>query len=114
MSTKIVTAPKLYNLESAAAYLGIKRFHMHELVVKGKVPAVKQAHPEFPKIIRWVVTQEALDTYKATRKQGVGKRADGRNKFTIHLTVEELVKVQAALKDLPGVQIARSNPGKSK
>jgi hypothetical protein len=118
MSTKPIDPKASYNITAAASLLGIKPFHMHELLLaKGdkpaRIPAQKELIPG-TKTQRWVVKGSELIKYAETRKSGVGQRADGRNKYTIHLTAEELAKVQKFLGTLPEVKIARANPSKSK
>ena len=117
MSIKGLELNKRYDLEQVASFLGIKRFHAHELVVPKdgvqRIPSIKQPHPKFPKIQRWMTLGSDIQKYADTRKAGVGKRLDGRNKYTIHLSPEELAKVEKFLATLPGTTIARANKPKA-
>jgi hypothetical protein len=102
-------SPKIYNLNQAAAYLGIQPHSFRTQVRKGKVEGQKAAHPTLPNIERWTFTQEQLDAYQDS-KGSVGRREDGRNKYTIYLTPEELAALTEANPDL---LISRANPPKS-
>jgi len=118
MSTKPIDPKASYNITAAAALLGIKPFHMHELLLAksgkpARIPAQKALIPG-TKTQRWIVKGADLIKYDETRKSGVGQRADGRNKYTIHCSAEELAKVQEFLKTLKGVEIKRANPPKTK
>lgn len=103
---------KLLNISMASKYLNIGHQFCHKLVVEGKFKgAIKEPIPG-SEVERWMIPLEDLDTYKDNRKT-VG-RDDGRNKFTIYLSPEELTKVTKILKEggLPLPQ--RSNPPKGK
>jgi hypothetical protein len=119
MSTTKLDPKTRYTLDEAADFLGIKRFHMHELVLPhgdkpARIPATKLPHPRFPKIQRWMVLGSDIAAYAANRKSGVGKRSDGRNKWTVYADAEELAKIEAFCKanNLPAPK--RANPPKSK
>lgn len=99
--------------KDAAQYLGVGTFHVGELIRKGKFPNATKVNIEGRKTLKWVIPVEELDAYKDTRQSGVGKRADGRTKFTIYLTPKELNAIQSAVESVGCPPIVRANPPKS-
>ncbi len=107
---------KVMDRKAAAQYLGVGSFHVGELIRKGKFPnAAKQPIPG-RKTVKWFIPVEELDAYKSTRQSGVGKRADGRTKYTIYLTSEELELLLSACENKDAdtfPPIVRANPPKA-
>jgi len=89
--------PQGFTLKQAAAFLKIDEHTMRQLHMKHKVRGVLTPHPTLPNVSRLMFTQPQLDKYAANRKQGVGARADGRNKFIYYATPDELARANKAL-----------------
>ena len=105
--------------KAAATYLGVGTFHVGELIRKGKFPNAEKLPIAGRKTVKWFIPKDELDAYKDTRQSGVGKRADGRTKYTIYLTPAEFATANIVLAggDGPALNIppiTRANPGKSK
>ena len=118
MANKATTEVKavVMDRKAAAEYLGVGSFHVGELIRKGKFPNAEKLPIEGRKTVKWFIPKDELDAYKATRQSGVGKRADGRTKYTIYLTPNELELLMdaAANKDADTFPpIVRANPPKA-
>ena len=100
--------------KEAAEYLGVGSFHVGELIRKGKFPNAEKLPITGRKTVKWFIPKDELDAYKSTRQSGVGKRADGRTKYTIYLTPAEMDAITPAVDSVGCPPITRANPGKSK
>ena len=104
---------KVLDRKAAAEYLGVGSFHVGELIRKGKFPNAAKQPIEGRKTVKWFIPIKELDAYKDTRQSGVGKRADGRTKYTIYLTPQEFDSIQSAVESVGCPPIARANPPKA-
>jgi hypothetical protein len=84
------------------------------LIRKNKFPGAEKRTIEGRKTQKWWIPVEELDAYKATRQSGVGKRADGRTKYTIYLTPAEFEAIQPSVEEVGCPPIVRANPPKVK
>lgn len=101
------STPKYLNAKQAAAQLHITLDHLKQLTRKGKIKAIKGL-VKGTNIPTWLYDPEDLKAY--TPKAGVGHRQDGRNKYNIYLTPEEL---ELLAKTFPALEVKRANPTKS-
>ena len=112
--------PKLVDRKEAATILGVGNFHMGELIRKGKFPGSHKSAIPGRNTEKWWIPLDEVNSYAATRQSGVGKRADGRTKYTIYLTFDEMDtltdKIASILGDefLKGELLKRANPPKAK
>jgi len=112
MSTTASSSVRWLTLVQAAAYLEIDAHSLRTLLRKGRLEARKSPVPGMPKVIRWEISSAVLDHYMATRRS-VGKRLDGRNKFSLYATQDELERIRKACPWLDEGLLHRANPGKT-
>lgn len=91
-------ATKLMGLKEAAAYLGVDLVYMRRLVLEGKVPSTKVPVRPGSSVLKHVITQEALDARKAAARGN--SRSDGRNKWVVYATREEMAKLAKVAADM--------------
>jgi len=98
---------------NAAKFLGIKPFHMGQLIRDKKVTCVKVAVLDKTgkptKTMKWMVTQESLEAYKANRKSFGGHNPNGARKMFIYPTPDEIKLIQELL---PNLRMGIANPTK--
>jgi hypothetical protein len=95
---------KVFNIKSAAAYLGIEMQSFRTALKKGKISGTIRQHPTMPGVRRWEFTQEALDAYKASRKSfGSAPREDGRKHRHVLIPQDKLVAFDKWVKDNGGI-----------
>jgi hypothetical protein len=100
-----------FTIKTAAEKLNLTEFYVRKCIREGKIEAELEQIGA-TQVERWVITEKALEEFANRPKQAVGKRDDGRNKFTIYLTPEELEALSEWLADNP-VPFGRANPPKS-
>jgi hypothetical protein len=100
MSKNSKTTPtnaESFTINSAAAALGLSQMYVRRAVNLGQLKShLVPINPE-AKTMKHVITAEDLNEWRKTRIQR--KRADGRGRFTLHATPEELKAIQELLGD---------------
>jgi hypothetical protein len=104
------STPNMLDRSAIAKVLGIGEFHAGELLRKGAFKGAVKVQRGTTKTQKWVAPEAAVKAYAQSRKSGVGKRADGRTKWTIYLTDEEYRALNIAF---PKALIQRANPPKA-
>lgn len=100
----------MFTIKTAAVELGLTEFYVRKCIRENKI----DAHQELianTRVSRWIIEDEALAEFANRPKKSVGKREDGRNKYTIYLLQDEL---EALVEQHPELLIARANPPKAK
>jgi hypothetical protein len=109
-----MTTEEVLNTKQAMEYLGMGEMHLKNLCRQGKIENLGKQPVNGTKTLGWKFTKAQLDAYKATARTGVGKRADGRNKYAGHFSTEELAAVQEFLKSKKFLELQRANQPKAK
>jgi transposase-like protein len=84
-----------YSIKAAAAKLGLSEVYVRRMIQQGKLVTEKTRVGD-TEIWRHEITEETLTAW---RKEAGARstRTDGRNKFTLYATVEELTAIQKFL-----------------
>jgi len=102
-----------YTINQASELLELTPFYVRKCVREGKIQT--DLRPiEGTKIMRHHISSEELEKFGNRERRGVGKRDDGRNKYTIYLLKEELDQVRELLTSIEFEQdlLVRANPPK--
>lgn len=113
---KVEAQTKEMSIPEAAKYLGIKEQYVRHLIRKGKLPTRHETLNEEGTTWRHMIPVSALDAHKSSGRKT--RRADGRSKWAIYATTDEMTKARAALKaaglDLPIERAYKGKPKKEK
>ncbi len=82
-----------YGIKSAAAYLGVDEQYLRKLVREGKLQTIMVPVKPGSSVMKHQITQEALDDRKNNAGHKAGGRSDGRNKWTVYATKEEIIAI---------------------
>jgi hypothetical protein len=91
------------NIKQFATYAEINEQYARKLILSTKVAAtLVQVKGD---VKRWEISKEDADKYIA-QKSDVRSRHDGRNKFNLYATLEELVAIRKAIAEvLPDYEV---------
>jgi hypothetical protein len=92
---------KTYGIKEAAAFLGINEQYMRKLILDEKIPAQKVRVSPTSDVMKWVVAEEDLVARKSNNHS---VRNDGRNKYTIYASQDEIAKLRQLL-EANGIEI---------
>ena len=98
-----------YTINEAASKLELTPFYIRKCIREDKLASTLEQVGD-TKVMRHRISDEELERFANRPKKQVGKRDDGRNKYTIYLTVEEYTELIAHDSEL---LIARANQKKS-
>lgn len=114
MANQTTPKPKALPINDAAAYLGMKPQYVRTLIRNGKFKPNKVKISPDSEVWRWEIPVSQLDTYRATAGTRT-RRADGRSKFVMYATPDELKAVNKLVADAGlGVLIERAYQPKPK
>jgi len=108
---------RMYKIGEAAGAMGIREQYLRKLIREGKVVTTKvfilNALQEPTHTFRHEIAQSQIDSYVSTKGTRVANRNDGRQRFVLYATVEEMVAIKTAY---PAVEITKqkSNYNKEK
>lgn len=98
----------MFSINDLVRTYGLSRVWIHRAIMQDKLPAVKEVMPD-GKTERWMIKEEDFLHWRETSKRT--KRTDGRSRFVLHATPDELEKLQALREngdtDLKGIQITK-------
>jgi len=103
-----------YTLTQAASKLQLTEFYVRKCIREGKIQAASELIPN-TRIERYVIEAAEIERFAAREKANVGKRPDGRNKYTLYANDAELKQIRAMMTDL-GLNeklLSRANPPKA-
>jgi excisionase family DNA binding protein len=107
-STTPNAVPTSYTIKAAAASLGLSEVYVRRMIQKGKLETVK-ARVGDTEVWRHEIPAEVLAEWRNSAGQR-STRDDGRNKYTLYATAEELATIQALFKtNKVEAPIGRSN-----
>lgn len=98
-----------YTINEAASKMNLTPFYVRKCIREGKIQSELEQIGE-TKVKRHRISEEEITRFESRDKKQVGKRDDGRNKYTIYLTTEEFAELTANNEDL---LIGRANVKKS-
>ena len=98
-----------YTINEAAVKLELTPFYVRKCIREDKLSSTLEQIGD-TKVQRHIISEEELERFANRPKKQVGKRDDGRNKYTIYLTIEEYDELIAQHDEL---LIARANQKKS-
>ncbi len=93
MAASKQTQEKQFNVQEAAAYLGVRTQRIRTLLRKGIVKG-KKVPIEGTGYAPWKIAQSALDAYKASNPSG---SRSGAKKYILRLTAEQYIEIAALL-----------------
>jgi hypothetical protein len=94
MANKSPSQAKALPIKEAANFLGVKPQYVRTLIRNGKFKPTKVAVAEGSEVWRWEIPVEQLESYRANAGTR-SRRADGRTKYIMYATPEELEQVNA-------------------
>lgn len=105
---------KALPITAAAEFLGMKPQYVRTLIRKGKFKPNRVKVREDSEVWRWEIPIDQLKAYQATSGTRT-RRADGRSKYTMYATQDELSTIQKLVADSKlGVLIDRAYKPKPK
>lgn len=119
--TPVVSAaakPKRLSIKDGARYLAMNEVYLRALIRKGTIKSEREPVDGSDSLWRHMILIADLDAYKAG-KGTHSRRIDGRGKFVIYLTTDELDKIHQFMPALPiekanNTEQARKNYAKQK
>lgn len=108
--TTTTTSEKMYDLKEAAVYLGCNEMYTRKLVSSGKIASVKVPTKVGSATMKYLVAESALDEWKNASRKG-SARSDGRNKWIVYASKEEILKVNELCEQLGLPQPFMPNEG---
>ena len=107
------TENQVLTLKQAVAESGLSMIYIRRAINEGKLPATKEQIGT-TNVYRNVIKAEDFQAWRSSRSAKT-RREDGRNKYTLYATPEELQKVEALLKDAElAVPLERAHQPKPK
>ncbi len=97
-----------YTINEAASKMNLTPFYVRKCIRENKIQSELEQIGD-TKVHRHKISEEEIERFETRDKRQVGKRDDGRNKYTIYLTPEEFSDLTEKNGDL---LIARSNQKK--
>lgn len=98
-----------YTINEAASKMNLTPFYVRKCIRENKIQSTLEQIGD-TKVQRHKITEEEIERFETRDKRQVGKRDDGRNKYTIYLTPEEFTDLTEQHDEL---LIARANQKKS-
>lgn len=89
-----------YGIKEAAKYLGVDEQYLRKLVRDGKLPTTMIPIKTGSNVKKHVIDQNDLDARKANAGHKAGGRTDGRNKWTLYASKEEMVKIAKVCEEI--------------
>jgi len=77
-----------YTINEAASKMSLTPFYVRKCIREGKIQSELEQIGD-TKVQRHKISAEEIERFETRDKKQVGKRDDGRNKYTIYLTLEE-------------------------
>ena len=102
------------NLNTAAKMLELTPFYVRKCIREDKLEATLEQIPG-KNVERWMIDESEIERFASREKKSVGKRDDGRNKYTLYATRDEYAAVVEMLEsiDFETSLLARANPPKT-
>ena len=97
-----------YTINEAAVKMNLTPFYVRKCIREDKIQSTLEQIGD-TKVHRHKISEEEITRFETRDKKQVGKRDDGRNKYTIYLTLEEYEELIDTNDDL---LISRSNKKK--
>ena len=102
-----------YSIKEAAELTGLSTVYIRRAILKGKLNSTKVQVGD-TSVMRHEISASDLEVWRASVK-AAPRREDGRGKFTLYATPEELQKIQDLLeKDGIESPLGRANKSKAK
>lgn len=98
-----------YTINEASSKMNLTPFYVRKCIREGKLDSTLEQIGD-TKVHRHIITLEELERFENRPKKQVGKREDGRNKYTIYLNLGEF---ETLVEQHPDLLIGRSNVKKS-
>ena len=98
-----------YTINEASSKMNLTPFYVRKCIREGKIQSELEQVGE-TKVMRHIISAEEIERFETRDKKSVGKRDDGRNKYTIYLTTEEYTEL---VDENEGLLIGRANVKKS-
>lgn len=84
---------KTYGIKDAAKYLGVDEQYLRKLVREEKLPTTMVPVKAGSNVMKHQIAEADLDARKANAGHKAGGRSDGRNKWTLYATREEMAAI---------------------
>jgi hypothetical protein len=97
--------PEWLSIKDAARYLAMNETYLRQLVRKGTIATKHEKVEGSETLWRHMIKVIDLESYRNNRGTR-SRRTDGRGKFTIYLTADEVDKIHQLMPNLP---IAKAN-----
>ena len=94
-----------YTINEASSKMNLTPFYVRKCIREGKLDSTLEQIGD-TKVYRHKITEEEIERFETRDKKSVGKRDDGRNKYTIYLNDAEF---EALIEKNDDLLIARSN-----
>lgn len=88
-----------FTLKEAAVELGLSDVYVRRALMTGKLVSTKEPVSPESKTMRHIITREALNAWRSNTGTMRIHRADGRARFQMYATKEELEAVKTMLAD---------------
>lgn len=99
----------MLDLRGSAKFLGIGEAYMRTLIRKGVIPTALQPIAKDSQVRKHMLKVSDLEAFRDREQHRTGARADGRNRYLIHLNSEELEGLQEFLTiNYPEVEVRRA------
>ena len=114
-NTTVVKVPAV-TLVQAAKALDLREGYVRTLLRNKKIAgAYLEPVSEDSSVKRWMIPQAWIDARKTNGTTRVARRADGRNRYVLYATGDELTKIkELAAKAAPGVIVEKPKAYKPK
>lgn len=90
------TKTTMYGIKDACKLLGLSEVYVRRMILKGIIPTTKVEIRT--NTFKHLISEDDLNIWRESVK-GRSRREDGRSKFTLYASIEELAQIQALLEE---------------